>query len=129
MDIIFQIGLFILGGFAVLIYQRFQSKEVLKQTLYKEKLVLYKQVVKCVTNVNVVIANHIDEKRDDEKELNATLNVLRWLIMHNLHLFTDEIIDILFNFTSDVQNAKTINDYKNLGYLNFYFEIVKETKQ
>jgi hypothetical protein len=87
MDFIVQLGFFILGGVAVLVYQFFQSKEVLKQTLYKEKFNLYTQLLKCIADMNAAITNRINGISEDDKILSETSKAFIRLIINNLHIF------------------------------------------
>ena len=96
MDLLIKVGFFILGGFAVIIYQYFQTKEELKKILYKEKLVLYEQVVICVHNLMLEIDNYLrDESRDNLEALGVAIGELQRLIIRKNYLYDDKLYVLL----------------------------------
>ena len=128
MDLLIKVGFFILGGVAVLIYQLFQSKEVLKQTLYKEKLTIYDQVVKCVTDLSSEIRSYYTGQEEDRQKLKIALLGLYKLMAEKSYLMPDELYNLVINFSKSAYNCKTVEDNKKLFEQLFYDKIVNEIR-
>lgn len=127
MDLLFKLGFFILGGVAVLIYQFFQTKEELKQILYKEKLVLYEQIVNCVHDLILEIDNYLSDKaRDKLTTLAGAINQLQRLTIRKNYLYNEKIYSVLKELSEDASKAFSYTVHTNKAEGEFDFKKLKE---
>ncbi len=77
---------FLIGLGAALVFQYFQSKEVLKQTLYKEKLMAYKHIIIALWDLT------IKTNREAEVYLMNLTNIQK-VISINTFILPDKIVN------------------------------------
>ena len=116
----------IIGIISTLVFQYYQSKEILKQTLYKEKLTVYKQLLilfnRISTNSYLLNSNPSLVKEDVGKPVLD----LQYFLADNIFLINPDIYSICKNFISRFLESYTQNDYKSLIREDFPFRLNNE---
>lgn len=108
MDAFINFALFILGGFTVIIYQYYQSKEVLKQIIYKEKLDFYSRMIGISADLQFDLLGVPNLSEENKKKIRKGILELQHLILKSAHIISfdayDQFMDYGFNARRTMNN-------------------------
>ncbi len=90
----------IVGIISTLVYQVYQSKESIKQTIYKEKLIIYEKLMKSHAYIGLELSKSVDDKPTPDMN-SLSKNNLEFFILINTyaHLLPRNILLSCFNFS------------------------------
>jgi len=126
MQTIFTLFAFIIGILSTLVFQYYQSKEVLKQTLYKEKLDTYRKLLHLFNRVveNLYYLNN-DPSLASDNGGRLVLD-LQLFLADNMFLINPEILSLCSNFTKKYLAASNSREYDELVKQDYAINLQKE---
>lgn len=108
-EIVILIVTFIVGLYANILYQKLESKEVIKQNLHKEKLQLYLKINKSISQAAI-------QPTYTSQTVGKYIEETSALLVNNGLIFPNDVIVLISRFTVNFQEfLKTSNDFDVMG--------------
>lgn len=117
---------FLIGLIAAFTFQYFQSKEVLKQTLYKEKISAYKTTAVALSDVYMTIiqfSHSPDQYRNDLS--NQVLGFLQTLIL-NFYLLPKDFFDLSSKLLETLVDLDNLNINESFNTIASIIDYVRD---